>query len=434
MSPALSRATCTLEIPIRGAISTATADFLKRGFEKAKHEECDSVLLTINTPGGNLQTTRGIVESIMRSEIPVLCVVSPKGGHAGSAGALILLSCHVSGALTSTNIGAATPILPDGASLGGDLRKKIVEDTKAWALSLAKERGRSQEFAEKIIVDAKAYDAESALKVKAVEIVAPTVTDFLEQARGREVSIGNSNEPTSAIATKTKVVVGPLISLSPDLRESFLGLISDPEISYLLFMAALALIYFEITHPGAIAPGVVGALFLIASLIAFEKLQVVWGAVGLILLGIVFLIAEAFVPSFGALGVGGIIALGAGSILLYDPANGGLALSPWLSLGVPVFLGALLLTLAFIVFRSRSLRTGESLAEAGIIGEQVEVDRVQDGHAFVTVRGEIWRVEVDGVSVSRENTLRVGDALIVDAIEGMKLKVKRPSETASNKK
>ncbi len=414
-----TESSCTSEVVIDGAISTATFDFVERATKRSIRDSCASILFTINTPGGSLQTTRMIVEKILASPIPVLCLVSPEGGHAGSAGALIMLACHVSGMLPATNVGAATPIAGNGASLGDDLRKKVVEDTKSWAMSLAKKRGRSTTFAEKIITESKSYDADEALKLGGVDIVAKSIPDFLKQARGREVLVATSIEGDGG--NRIKVETGPVVAIEKDWREGLLSILTDPEFSYLLFMAALGLLYFEITHAGAIAPGVAGALMLMTSLVSFQKLDVSWGGVGLIVLGIVFLIAEAFVPSFGALGIGGIIALGVGSVFLYDPANGGLSLSLWLSLGVPLTLGISLLALALWIFRSRrTVRGNESVSERGVVDQVVLVEAVDANPLFgtVTVRGEIWSIESD-------QTLVVGDRVRVIAINGLKLKVQQ---------
>lgn len=409
---------CTSEITIEGAISTATYDFVDRAIKRSVRESCKSILFNVNTPGGSLQTTRQIVEKILSSPIPVLCVVGPEGGHAGSAGALILLACHVSGMLPATNIGAATPIAGGGATLGDDLRKKIVEDTKSWAVALAKKRGRSVTYAEKIVTEAKAYDGEEALKAGGVDFLAKSIPDFLKQATGREVLLATTLDEDTG--SKTKVEVGRQLLIEKDWREQLLSVITDPEFSYLIFMGALGLLYFEITHPGAVAPGVAGAMMLVTSLISFQKLDVSWGGVGLIGLGIVFLIAEAFVPSFGALGIGGIIALGAGSILLYDPSSGGLALSLWLSLGVPITLGISLLAFAIWIFKSRRRAGGESLSESGILGHTVCVDRVNDDgrSGAVQVRGEIWAFE-------SSEPIALGESVKILEINGLKLKVKK---------
>lgn len=408
---------CTTEAVIDGAVSTATYDFVDRAIQRSVRESCSSVLLIINTPGGSLQTTRLIVEKILASPIPILCLVGPEGGHAGSAGALILLACHVSGALPATNVGAATPISGGGETLGEDLRKKIVEDTKSWAVSLAKKRGRSAEFAEKIVTEAKAYDADQAVKMGGVDLRAGSVADFLRQAEGREVLMAASLG--SDEGTTQKVVIGASFPIEKDWRERLLSILTDPEFSYLIFMAALGLLYFELTHPGSIVPGVTGALLLVTSLIAFQKLDVSWGGVGLMGLGVLFLIAEAFVPSFGALGIGGIVALTMGSILLYDPASGGLTLSYWMSIGVPLTLGLTLLSLAIFIFKGR-WRSSESVAESGIVGSVAVVERMGEdpSSGYVSVRGELWAFQCS-------RPVRVGDAVKVESIEGLKLKVQK---------
>jgi membrane-bound serine protease (ClpP class) len=408
---------CMTEAIVDGAISTATYDFVDRALKRSQREGCKSLLLHINTPGGSLQTTRKIVEKILASPIPVLCLVGPEGGHAGSAGALILLACHVSGALPATNIGAATPVAGGGASLGDDMRKKMVEDTKSWAVSLAKKRGRSVAYAEQIVTEAKALDSEEAAKVGGIDILAGSVADFLRQAKGRDVLVSSSLDGTDG---KTVTVeVGGSLPIAKDWRERLLSFLTDPEFSYLLFMAALGLLYFELTHPGAIAPGVAGTVLLVISLVAFHKLDVAWGGVGLMGLGIAFLIAEAFVPSFGALGVGGIISLAVGSILLYDPASGGLTLSLWLSLGAPLTLGLSMLALGIWIFRSRR-RGNESLAEAGVVEQIVTVERVDENgrSGSVMVRGEIWSFEC-------ATPVAVGDKVRVLEAVGLKLKVEK---------
>lgn len=408
---------CTTEVTIDGAVSTATYDFVDRALQRSVRESCASALFIINTPGGSLQTTRLIVEKILASPIPILCLVGPEGGHAGSAGALILLACHVSGVLPATNVGAATPISGGGETLGDDLRKKVVEDTKSWAMSLAKKRGRSVEFAEKIVTEAKAYDAETAVKMGGVDIRAGSVADFLRQAEGREVLMAASLGSDSG--TTQKVVIGASSPIEKDWRERLLSILTDPEFSYLIFMAALGLLYFELTHPGSIVPGVTGAVLLVTSLIAFQKLDVSWGGVGLMGLGVLFLIAEAFVPSFGALGIGGIVALTMGSILLYDPASGGLTLSYWMSIGVPLTMGLSLLGLAILIFRGRR-RGGESVAESGVVGSVAVVERVGDDgvSGYVTVRGELWAFKSSG-------RVRVGDHVKVELIEGLTLRVQK---------
>lgn len=401
---------CTLELTLEGTVAPGTLDYLTRGFQRAEELKCRSILLQVNTPGGSLQTTRLIVEKILSSPQPVLCLISPHGGHAGSAGAIILMACHIAGALPTTNIGAATPIAGGGQAIPEDLRRKLIEDTKSWVVGLAKLRGRNLEFAEKIVTEAKALDAEEAFRLKAIDILAQDKNGFLDQTEGRVVKMAGDVEHT--------VQNGALVEFLPDLRHAFLQFITDPETAYLIFMASLALIYFEITHPGTMVPGIAGALGLIASLMAFHKLDVWWGGAALIALGIALLIAEAFVASFGALGLGGILALGIGSFLLYEPGVAGGGLSTMLILVVTGVVGAMMMSLAVLALRTR--RKGKANTEVVLLGHPGEVASLESPSlrkGMVIVRGEYWRF------VS-EKDVQIGDQVEVISQEGLVLEVK----------
>lgn len=397
---------CTLQLKIEGAIGPGQLEYLERGFEKANQMNCRSVLLLINTPGGALNTTRKMVEHILASPIPVLCLVSPSGGHAGSAGAIILMACHVSGALPGTNIGAATPISGAGEDIGKDARAKAIEDTVGWLKSLARIQGRSLEFAEKIVTDAKSYDAIEAAKLRAIDTVAPDLNSFLDFAEGREVKMANERT--------VKVATGALVEYEPSTRIRFLKFITDPQFAYLLFMGSIALLYFEFTHPGSIVPGVAGGIGLVVSLMAFHMLDVWWGAVLLIVLGLAFLVAEAFVPTFGALGIGGVVALTAGSLLLFE--EGGLPTA--LVYGVSIVTGALMLGLAYFAYRTRRKnRVTVEKSLVGQIGEVASLESPSRRRGMVIVGGEYWRFVC-------ETDLAVGDKVEIAEQEGLTMKVK----------
>lgn len=372
---------CTLAVPIEGTITPATVDFFTKAQAEAHIKRCNSLLLTINTPGGALASARVLNEKILASKIPVLCVVSPAGGHAGSAGALILLACHVNGALPATNIGAATPIAGPGAQLSDDLRSKIIQDTVAWAVSLAKFRGRNLEFAEKIITEARSVDSLEAARTGAIDHVSEDVAHFLDFAQGREVKMDGGQT--------TRVETGALIRFEPDTRTRVLQILTDPEIAYLIFMVSIGLLYFELTHPGAVAPGVVGGIGLLLSLVAFQYLNVWWGGVGLIALGLALLLLEAFLPSFGALGIGGIAAIGVGSLLLYEPGTPGV--SYWIIALVTTMLGSAMLALAVLAFRTRHLRAGRAQHDLrGCTGEVMSHESPSLRRGMVSVEGELW--------------------------------------------
>lgn len=400
--------TCTLSLKIEGAIGPGQLEYLERGLKKAEESKCGSVLLTINTPGGALNTTRKMVERILASQVPVLCLVSPSGGHAGSAGAILLMACHVSGAEPGTNIGAATPISGTGEEIGKDARAKAIEDTVSWLKSLARIQGRNLEFAEKIVTESKAYEATEAAKLGAIDTIQPDVIRFLDFADGRTVVM---SEGRSAIVT-----TGALVDFEPDTRIRFLKFVTDPQFAYLLFMASLALLYFEFTHPGAIVPGVTGGIGLVISLMSFHALDVWWGGVLLIALGLAFLIAEAFVPTFGALGIGGIVAFTAGSLLLYEPGS----LSYVLVFTVSGFTGAIMLALAIFAYRThRRARVSVEKSLVGRIGEVASFESPSLRRGMVIVGGEYWRFVAD-------RDLTVGESVEVVAQEGLTMRV-RPS-------
>lgn len=402
-------ATCTLAVTIDEAISASTFDYLERAEKRALDSKCDSILVRMNTPGGSLQSTRIIVEKMLASPIPYLCLITPSGGHAGSAGAIILQACHVNGGLIATNIGAATPILGSGEKMPEDLRKKMINDTVSWLEGITQLRGRSLRFSKEIITEAKALSSEDAHKIGALDIVANNEAEFLQKSQGRKILLGEKKE--------VEVRVGDLQEFMPDLRYKVLNFVADPELAYLLFMGSLGLLYVEITHPGLIAPGVVGGLGLILSMVAFHKLDVAWGGLALIILGIAFLVAELFLPSFGILGVGGLVAVFVGSLFLFDPATGYqlpllLILPAVLILGV-FFLGLGYLALGTLRLKRRDWDSDLQNSEGRVVSVEA------NGHSGqIQITGEIWKF------VS-EDFLEVNDTVHVTARQGLTLNVKK---------
>lgn len=404
---------CTLKLQVEDSIGPATLEYITKGIAQAELDECRSILLTLNTPGGNLESTRRIVETIIASRIPFLCLVSPMGGRAASAGAIILLACHVSGAERGTNLGAAMPVLPSH-SLPDDVRNKVVQDTVAWVSSLAKLRGRNAEVAEQFVTDAKALDAQSAYEQRVIDTVVNDIDQFLEFSQGREVIMGQQS---------TKVRIGAIVGMEQGFRNRVLQIITDPEIAYILFMASIGLLLFEITHlGGTIVPGILGAMGLILSLVAFNFLNVQWGSVALMVLGLGLLLAEMFVPSFGALGIGGLVALAAGSFFLYDPLVQGQRL-PYSMIAVTVgIIAAAALGLGFLMLKT--LRLGKAKSEKALIGHRGQVmslDGISKKKGMAYVSGEIWKFE-------SEDDVAVGSYVNVLSQEGLLIRVKKIQE------
>tara|TARA_B100000749_G_scaffold280895_2_gene280615 strand:+ start:11296 stop:12726 length:1431 start_codon:yes stop_codon:yes gene_type:complete len=376
---------CTSEMMIEGAIGPATQDSLERNLELTKEWGCKSMLITINTPGGALPATRKIVTTILNSPIPILCLISPSGAHAGSAGAIIMQSCHVSGAMVATNIGAATPVSGAQKEIPDDLRKKLINDTVSWMEGVTKLRKRNLEFSKEIITEAKAVSAREAVKLGAIDFLAETKQEFLDYAHGRTVLLTEK--------TTTQVVVGDLKPIGSDLRENILKLVANPQVAYMMFMGSLALIYFELTHPGTIVPGVVGAIGLVFSLISLDMMEVTWAGVALIVLGIGFLIGEAFLPSFGMLGLGGIAAFVFGSIILFDEAKTGYELPIHMIVASSLGLGVITMMIAYAAFNVRKTRVRGSAEE--MLDRVSQVNSVKEGQpnqGKAKVLGELWNI------------------------------------------
>jgi membrane-bound serine protease (ClpP class) len=338
--------------------------------------------------------------------------VSPSGGHAGSAGAILLQACHVSGALHGTNLGAATPVSL-GQEMPKDLRQKILNDTRSWLEGLTSLRGRSENFGRQIILDAKAVSAEEAAKLNGIDFVGNSVDEFLKFADGREVKMRENKT--------AQVKLGPIEIFNLDFRYKMLSLLTDPELAYTLFLGSLALLYFEITHPGVYLPGVVGAMGLVVSLLSLNRLEVEWAGMLLLLLGVVMLIAELFLPTMGVLGLGGAGCLFLGSTFLFDPAKtGGYQLPKTLIFPVVIFFILLVVGINFLYLKTRGVkRKGgfEDLIDK--VGRVVRVDQTQpQTMGLVEVHGETWKFESTDALNPRDTVKVVGH-------QGLVLKVNR---------
>ena len=386
---------------------------LASAIDRAQAEGSQALIVQLNTPGGLERSMRSMVQSILGSPIPVIVYVAPAGARAASAGVFITMAAHVAAMAPATNIGAAHPVAVGG---GGDkeMIKKVENDAAAFARTIATERGRNAEWAEKAVRSSVSATEREAVKLKIVDLVAESVPDLLAKIDGRTVKTvarpGHARHRDASVQT-----------IEVRFRDRFLALISDPNIAYLLMMAGMLGIFFELSNPGAILPGVIGGICLILAFYAFQSLPVNWAGLLLLLFGVVLLIAEIKVVSHGVLAIGGVVAMLIGSLMLYDtPETTGIRLS-WY-----VMIPAVGTTAALVFFAvSMGVR---ALYRPSVTGESAMVGRLGVARSAlapegqVMIDGELWR------AVSQDGAVAAGEPVKVAAIDGLTLKVTRSAQ------
>lgn len=408
-----------VELQLDGVISPASSDFIVRGIDRAVSQQAQLVVITLDTPGGLDASMRSIVKAILASPVPVATYVAPAGARAASAGTFILYASHIAAMAPASNVGAATPVQIGGppeapapaksakggrsgsdrngdggaedGGKGGDASaatdasgRKARNDAAAYIRSLAQLRGRDKVFAEQAVLDAASMSAQEALEGGVIDLIATDLPDLLRQLDGRQIKLENGL--TASLATAGAVAE----QVQPDWRTKLLLLIANPQVALILMMIGVYGLFYEVTSPGLAGPGIAGLISLLLAFYAFQLLPVNWAGVGLIFLGLSLMVAEVFLPSFGMVGAGGVVAFVLGGLFLTDTDV------PGFDLGLPFIIGsALFSAAALLVVGHLALRSHRSRIVSGaeyMIGQTGVVTHVHEGMAYADVRGERWKV------------------------------------------
>lgn len=394
-----------LAVRLEGMVSPVMDDVLAQALARAERGGYAALLVELDTPGGLEKSMRQMVQRQLAAKLPVIVWVSPGGAHAASAGVFVTMAADVAVMAPGTNMGAATPVSLSGP-MDSTLARKAANDASAFARTVATQRRRNAVWAERAVREAVAVSDREAVEAGIVDFVAMTDREVLRGADGRYMRRGDDS-------TRITVADATIERMEPSLRQRLLGHLVDPNIAYLLLMLGFYGILFELQNPGAILPGVVGAIFLVLAFMALSALPVNAAGVALLVLGVGFLLAEIKVQSHGVLGVGGAIALAAGGLLLFDDSA--------VRVAVPVVIACTAMTVAFFaVLAWLALRARRSVrvnGPEGMLGRRATVLQALSPRGLVRLDGETWNAEATG-------DIPVGAEVEVTGVEGLTLRVR----------
>ena len=365
-------------IKVADAIGPGVAEYIKIGLKTAADNDAALVIIELDTPGGLAEAMRKIVQDILASKVPVAVFVSPSGARAASAGVMITMAADIAAMAPGTNIGAAHPVGAGGKEIDGSMSEKVINDMVAQAKSVAEKRGKNAEWVEQAIRESVSVTETEALEKNVIDLVARDIDDLIEQINGRDI-------PEKGVLKLDK---SKKVELKETLRTKVLKTISNPNIAYILMMIGLAGLYFELSHPGAIFPGVVGGICLILAFFAMQTLPVNYAGFLLIVLAIIFFIMEMKITSYGLLSVAGVIALLLGSLMLFEGSSRDMRLSWGVILPTIGLVSGFFVVVAGLVFRAQISKP--ATGSLGLVGEIGVVKKALDPQGKVFVHGELW--------------------------------------------
>jgi membrane-bound serine protease (ClpP class) len=393
-------------IEVDGPIGPVAARFITQEIERAEEADAACLVIELDTPGGLDTSMRVIIQSILGSSVPVVVYVSPSGARCASAGVFIAMSADAVGMTPGTSIGAAHPVTIGQAQVDDEMMEKLVNDSASYIKSLAAKRGRNEDWAERAVRESATATAQEALELGIIDVVADDLEELLKAVDGKKIDEAKGGTLDTAGA--------PVKRIGMSLRFRLLGILSDPNVAYLLMILGFYGLFFELSNPGSVFPGVLGAIFLVLAFFSFQMLPINYAGVLLILLGVAFFIAEIWVTSGGLLTIGGGVAMFFGSLMLIESP------APFLRISLKVIIPAVIATAAFFVFAVgaglRAQRRKPATGKEGLISERgvatTDIDRT--GQAFI--HGELWTV----ASVEK---ISKGEEVVVVAMTGLRPEV-----------
>lgn len=403
-----------LKLVINDTIHPITEEYIGRALELAKLQKADAVIIELRTPGGLVTSTRGIVEKILASEVPVVVYVTPSGGYAASAGFFILQAADVAVMAPGTNTGAAHPIMGGGEKMDDVLKGKMANDSAAFMRSFVAKRGRNVEVAESAVLQSKSFTEQEALDKKVIDLVAKDQADLLTQLHGRSVKRFNGNTVTLRVAGK------PVHLFEMTLKQKIMAFLMDPNVAYILFSIGMLALYAEFNNPGAVLPGVVGLICVLLGVFAFNLLPVRFAAVAMIVGAFILFALEVKFSSHGILGIGGTVMMVLGALLLVDAPIPEMRIKIWTALAVSVPIALISIFLMTIALRAHQNKVVTGME--GMLGQigTVQTPLMPKGKVFVF--GETWNAVAP-------TPVAAGARVVVKKVEGLQLEVEPVSDT-----